>query len=153
MIYYKKLTPVGDDTPDYSIGDNIGGTFTLSPFPGVGRGGKLVSVQVSDASNVGPAIRILFFDAVPTGTYTDNSAVDLSAADRLALVGQVKIAAADYETSDSYKIVTLSALDMGMGTSLNTGVIYGAIVADSAWNGAASTDLQITLTWEDGYND
>lgn len=143
-------------TPDYSAGDNVGGTFTINPQTMPNHGIKIQDLTLVDISNVGPALRIFFFHTLPTGTYTDNAALDLSATDATYLIGQVKIASTDWETTDSYKIVSVSGLQMiaGPGSVRTVGgqvdrTIYGAIVADGAWNAASTADLTLQVGFED----
>ena len=110
---------------------------------------KLQTLVATDQSNQGPALRILFFGAQPTGT-TDNAAMDLSAADLTNIIGQIKISAADWETTDSYKFVSLSSLQLILGANVGNAdrAIYGTIVADTVWNAGATNDLYLHIGFE-----
>jgi len=149
--YIRTIPITTSATPDYSIGDCVGTTFKIEPQAFSGQGIKLQTLVATDQSNQGPALRILFFGAQPTGTYTDNAAMDLSAADLTNIIGQIKISAADWETTDSYKFVSLSSLQLILGANVGNAdrAIYGTIVADTVWNAAATNDLYLHIGFEE----
>ena len=163
MRYHVRSIPITTSaTPDYSVGDNIGATFTIAPQVTLGMGIKLMSVTVLDQAAQSPGLRIIFFGSKPTGTYTDNVALDLSAADLTNIIGQVKISSSDWEITDSYGIVNVTGLQMVLGPAISdTGgganvnqfpnrTIYGAIVADTTYNAGATNDITINIGYEEG---
>lgn len=148
MPRYKPTITVSA-TPDYSAGDAVGTgylTFT-GACSGPGRLTRLMTCTVRDAAGQGPALKVLFFDTPPAGTYTDNSAADLSAADLAAVVGQLSIAAADYLTTDSYSVAMHSDLNLMMGSTSSH--LYAVVVANGAYNAAADTDLSIVFDFSE----
>lgn len=163
MRYHVRSIPITTSaSPDYAVGDNIGTTFTITPQVTLGMGIKLMSVTVLDQAAQSPGLRIIFFGSKPTGTYTDNSALDLSAADLPNIIGQVKISSSDWEITDSYGIVNVTGLQMVLGPAISdTGgganvnqfpnrTIYGAIVADTTYNAGATNDITINIGYEEG---
>ena len=165
MRYHVRSIPITTSaTPDYSVGDNVGGTFTITPQVTLGMGVKLMTLTVLDQAAQSPGLRIIFFGSKPTGTYTDNSALDLSAADLPTIIGQIKISSSDWEidVADSYGIVNISGLHMVLGPAISdTGgganvnqfpnrTIYGAIVADTTYNAGATNDLTLNIGYEEG---
>lgn len=133
-------------SPDYSAGDAVGsGYMTLTAACHCeGKATCLESVTVKDAAGQAPALKILFFRDTPTGTYTDNSAADLSAADIANACGQVNVQSANYLTTDSYSIQTLS--DIGLVMRATPGYdLFVVVVAAGAYNAAATSDLSIEL--------
>lgn len=149
-------------TPDYSVGDCVGGTFTIAPQTTLGMGVKLQTLTIVDLANQAPGLRIIFFGSKPTGTYTDNSAVDLTAADIAKVIGQIKISSSDWEVSDSYGIMSVTGLQMIIGPNLSDTqgganvsqfpdrLIYGTIVADTTYNAASTADLYLSVGYEEG---
>lgn len=163
MRFHVRTIPITTSaTPDYSVGDNIGTTFTITPQTVLGQGIKLQTLVVTDQANQAPGISIIFFGSKPTGTYTDNAALDLSAADLTKIIGRIKVSSADYETTDSYAMACISGLSMILGPALSdTGggasvaqlpdrTIYGAIVADTTYNAGATNDIYIQIGYEEG---
>lgn len=73
------------------------------------RSGWLRQVRVYVSEAVTTGLSILLFESLPTGgTYTDNGALALSAADQEALIGIVPIVTADYAvTSGVFRVATV----------------------------------------------
>ena len=137
-------------TPDYAAGDVVGGIITLaSVMAATGRQALLRSVALKDATGAGPALSLLFFRATPAGgTYTDNAAIVFGAADDDNLVGVVRVVAADWYTPSGggKSFVSLGGIDVVMGSV--TSDLYLLIVADGAYNAAATTDLTAEIGFE-----
>lgn len=76
----------------YNAADCVGGVLTVPGMVRInGPGGTIVAqVTITDTTGTDAAIDILFFDAAPTGTYTDHAACDIAAADTAHLVGLVE---------------------------------------------------------------
>ncbi len=135
-------------TPDYSIGDVVGGIITLSGVMYTsGRMAELRSVMLKDAAGVGPALTLIFFRSAPVGgTYADNGAVAWHADDPAKIVGIVKILAADWYTVGTDSIVCLG--DIGQIHGSATKDLSLLILADSAYNAAAATDLTAEFAYD-----
>lgn len=135
------LTPTVSATPDYTAGDAMGGTQTLTGAARVSGGTVILeSLTVYDKDNQKKAITILFFDSSPSAaTTTDNGAFVFSTAIS-KLVGKVNIAAADYETVDSIGIACLKAIGLEMLCS-GSANLYAVAIAGEAINLATTTAL------------
>ena len=135
-------------SPDYVAGDVIDTTKTLSSVMSAsGRQAVLKTVTVKDAAGQAPAMSLLFFRAAPSGgTYTDNAALAWGAGDLGNLIGVVRIASSDYYTLAGKSSVTLSGLDMLMGSASSD--LSMLIIADAAYNGASTSDLSMELCFE-----
>lgn len=129
-------------TPDYSIGDNIGGILTLpDAMRTSGGSGVLQSVFLADRANQKFGIDILLFNAMPTDTYTDNSAMPtLSTTDVAKIVRKVSIAAADWLTLGGCAFADISAIGKVV-KAVGSANLYAVLVAQGAFNFAATTDL------------
>jgi hypothetical protein len=109
-------------TPDYSIGDVIGGgEITLTSLTRTTGGGAVVqSVALWCDDALSPELDIMFFDAdLAGGTYTENGALTLSAADKANWLGNVKIETTDWETiaGDTWATVYPGLVLKGDGVS------------------------------------
>lgn len=82
----------------YSAQDMVGGKLTLEDAVRVAGGsGYLYSVQVVDTDKIGAALEVHLFSSL-AGTYADNGAESITAADWEHYLGTVSIATADYIT-------------------------------------------------------
>lgn len=107
-----------------------------------GGNGILQSILVKDAANQKPVIDILIFDSALAGTYTDNAAFTLDAADVSKLIRKISILSADYQTigSKAYADVQLNRVVKASGSAN----LYALIVLQSGTpTFVAATDLQI----------
>lgn len=118
---------VGTSTPAYTYSDNVGGVLT---FTNVARsnGGTstLNEIVVWDLSNQKSSFTIHFWDASPSGTYTDNSA-EVIAGDQAKFLGQIKVNAADYTTVGAIATVDITGLSKGIICASGKTSIYGTI--------------------------
>lgn len=98
------------DTGIHTAADVVVGPTVVSLAGSATGGGVLKQVALADADNEKAALTLLFFKALPTGTWTPNAAPVPSDADRLNFLGKVEIAAADYVTagSDAFACVEAS---------------------------------------------
>ncbi len=89
----------------YAAGDCLG-TVKKITSGGIQNPFMLVhAVTVKDADNQKKDFDIVFFNAEPTaGTYTDNAAASIPAADLAKVIGVIKVVAADYTTYGSVAI-------------------------------------------------
>jgi hypothetical protein len=138
-----KDTTAVSASPDYSIGDAVGGKRTLASAVRVSGGTAILEdIILLDRANQGPGLEILFFDADPTSaTITDNSGFVFST-DDLKLIARVTIGQSDWTSLNSKKYAHIKSigalLKAASGTSL-----YVAIVATTAYNAAATDDMQV----------
>lgn len=138
-----KDTTAVSASPDYSIGDAVGGKRTLANVFRVSGGTAILEdVMILDRANQGPGLEILFFDADPTAaTITDNSGFVFST-DDLKLIARVTVGQSDWTSLNSKKYAHIKSigalLKAASGTSL-----YVAIVATTAYNAAATDDMQV----------
>lgn len=138
-----KDTTAVSASPDYSIGDAVGGKRTMSNAYRVSGGtAVLEDIVLLDRANQGPGLTIYLFDSDPSAaTITDNSAFVFST-DDLKVIAQISVSPSDWITTNSKKIAHLrglGALLKGSGTTS----LYAAIVATTAYNAAATDDLQV----------
>ena len=75
----------------YTAGYCLGGVLTVPQMfrPGNDGGTILSNVSIVDTTGANAAIDILIFNKLPTGTYTDNAACTVAAADQPYLVADV----------------------------------------------------------------
>jgi hypothetical protein len=75
----------------YTAGMNIGGILTIPGAIRPGGQGGTISAQVDivDSTGSDAAIDIFFFNALPSGTYTDHTNFTLATADQSSLVGVI----------------------------------------------------------------
>lgn len=121
----------------YAANDNIGGIITLTNFLRVSGGtGILQSLQLWALANQKPNLYIDFWDASPSGTYT-NDAAQVIAGDHAKHLGFVEIAAADWKdtgvisrtafTSIGIVLKGNASRNIYMTIQDKTGVTFGSV--------------------------
>lgn len=109
-VAIQRIIPTVSASPDYSVGDGVGGEITLSnAVNGTSYGSVLESITLWCDDALSPELLIAFFEADLTGgTYTDNAAMTLSAADKANMLAIKKIATTDWMTfcGDTYATVS-----------------------------------------------
>lgn len=135
-------------SPDYSIGDNIGGILTLTDAMQCANGsGIWQSVFLSDRANQKLALDILMFNALPTDTYTDNGAMPtLSVADVAKCIRKLSIATTDWLTIGGCAFADISSIGkvvQSSGIEPTGDNLYAVLIAQGAFNFAATTDLVV----------
>lgn len=135
-------------SPDYSIGDSIGGIITLTDAAlEAGRQVKLTSLSLVDLSGQSPAFTIIFFKSTPVGgTYTDNAALDMVTADFSTKNKMLRVLSADWKIMDSVGFLDLDDLNMIMDAVSDD--LFALIFADSTWNAASVGDLIAAFGFE-----
>ncbi len=151
LDFTKTVTVTTSATPDYSIGDCIGGILTIEDVSIVpGRPVELKSVCVRDKAGQAPQLTIYFFKATPAGgTYDDNAALNLDAGDPANLVGVVQLTTSNYRTVDGVSMAALG--NIGQLLAVAAGSLFALIAADAAYNAAGTSDLLIELGLERKY--
>lgn len=89
------------DTNAYADGDVLGtgNPYEITEFPKyAGAVQILQSALVRDKANQKMGIDLLFFSEAPTGTYTNNAAFAIDAADKARYIGRLSVVAGDYTT-------------------------------------------------------
>jgi hypothetical protein len=133
-------------TPDYSIGDVVGGEIPLINAVRVNDGtGVCQSIHLSDATNTKPELDIMIFGSNPAGTYTDNSAFPTASPDAALGYGEIHIAATDWRTFGSGAKVTKVA-GFGVQAGGSARHLYMVIVTRTVINFALATDLRTVVT-------
>lgn len=146
-----KPTVVVSITPDYSIGDVIGGIISLAGMTGAGRSGVLKDIFIQDGADQKKGISFYFFNALPTGTYTDNAAFAWGSGDFAKCCGAVHVVAADYTTLASKATATvevarsIQSRATPPATNPEATPMYVIMVATEAINFAATDDLSVTF--------
>ena len=141
-------TPV-IDTNIYGAGDNVGGLLTFSnAIIKYSKSAKLESVVVTDKSNQAGVLDLVFFSSNPTNsTLTNNAAMDVADADLSKIIGNVRIAAANYtvfNTNDNAVATVQTALPLF--SDEDSWDIYGALVLTSGTPTYTSvSDLVVNL--------
>lgn len=144
------VVPVISATPDYTAGDAIGGIQTIGPMGSHNGSGILKTLLIVDNANQKPALTILLFKGVPTGTWVDNGAASPSAIDIANAIGKINILTTDWETIDSKAYVCpnlAQIIKSAPGTddagNANDKLYFyvGVIVTGGGLNFAAITDL------------
>lgn len=135
----------------YSTGQVMGGILTflnILRMPG-GSGMVFAALMTTKTAFAGPA-DLLLFSKLPTGTYTDQAALNLSAADAANLLGILHLS--DLTAGGA----TVAALIQGSLTQqpipvynnevVPTQNLYGVLVVRAAVTPTATTDMNIKLT-------
>jgi hypothetical protein len=91
-VNYNITPPIS--TSAYTTGDVIGGKMVF--VGAASRNGVILDVTVWDDDGEKDQLDLFFFSGTLTGTYTDNEAFAVNAADKSKLFGVISIAASDY---------------------------------------------------------
>ena len=124
-LYAVEWSPTINTVP-YSIGDVLGiaNPYTLSVNLAPHNGIILQSLIVRDKANQKFGIDFLFFSALPTGTYTNNAAFAIDAADKAKIIGQRRVLSTDYVTlNSSFAIATQDDIGMTFGPTTAEGTL------------------------------
>ena len=93
------------DTNAYASGDRVGSIHTITGAGPAGfHGAVLESITVIDKDAQGAALKVHFFDALPTVASADNAAIDLTDAQAAKFIATVSIATGDYLATASNKL-------------------------------------------------
>lgn len=94
----------------YSAGDVVGGEINLGAIGSPNYSGVLKNISIVDKANQKAALTVLFFEGdLSGGTYDDNGALTLTAADWAKFLGKVEVVAGDYTTINSRAYATVEA--------------------------------------------
>lgn len=104
-------------TGAYASGDVIGGIMTVEGA--LGMRGLLVHIGVFDADGEGVQLDFFLFKAALTGTYTDNAAFAIDAADQDNWIGVTSIYASDYVAAGADKVATKEPINIVLERGAN----------------------------------
>lgn len=140
MIVYS-VTPTISAGAAYADGDVIGGKMTI--LRALGQAGMLNHLSVYDADGEGVQLDFFFFSSDLSGTYTDNAAFTIDAADISKWIGVVSVATGDYFAANADTVATVSPIDL----VLNSGIegnedLFCVCVIRSITTFTAITDLR-----------
>lgn len=127
----------------YSAGQVVGGVQSIDKIGSISGVGLLKHVSITDAANQKPVLSLLFFKALPTGTWADAGAPTPSAADLGNFVGKVEIGAGDWATFGSKGFCTkeCSIVIKADGNQ----ILYMVVIATATPDFAAADDLKFQL--------
>ncbi len=137
------VTPTVSASPDYSIGDAVGGIQTLANAVRTSGGFCLLeSIQIIDIAAVKPVVDILIFDSNPAAaTVTDNSGFVYST-DIAKLVFRKSITTSDYNTAiNAICTANVTGINAWIKASGSTS-LFVVVVAQAAINLAGTADLR-----------
>lgn len=138
-VLYRKI-PTVEATPDYSVGDTMGGIMTLSDVvAALGDGGTIECVAVHSAVDLASlSVSVLFFDGSPaSSTTTENATFALHADDKTKLIGATELTL----VSDLGTPVVRASTPRLPFTCQNSKNIYAVAIAGGTINLGAATDL------------
>lgn len=117
---------VGVSGAAYSSGDVIGdqSPIEVELVQGEYGTGIIQTVITKDLSNQSAAIDLFVFSSRPTGTYTDNSAMDVSDADAASLIGVINIVATDYAASADSSFATTRSIGLVIKNMSGTNKVW-----------------------------
>ena len=140
----------------YSAGNCMGGLLTLANAfravaSGVGTGAtaRLTGLTVIDKGNQKAALTILLFDRKPASTYADKATPSIGA-DQANIVGQIKVATADYTSNggDSPQVAVAEEqcsilLQTNDPTAANRLNLYAVVITTGTPTPASTADLTL----------
>lgn len=130
-------------TPDYSIGDIMGGEISLTNLVRTSGGtGVLGSIVLTDVTNTKPELDLVFFESNPAGTYTDNAAFPSGLPDDAITLGFVTVATTDWKTFGNGAMAVVPPAKLGSYANASQ-TPYMVIVTRTAYNAAATDDLRV----------
>ena len=144
-IFSIEVTPTVSASPDYSTGDVVGSIMTFAS-PAVDAAGDFTvrGAVVRSKADITVACDLLLFNALPTATYTDNSAVAVGATDLAKLVGVIKFASTDATDLGTEACLSKEAnIPVKLASGNN---VYGVLVARGTINLASTSDITVMLT-------
>lgn len=134
------VTPTISASPDYSSGDNVGGIQSIPLVVRTSSGtATLFEIEIWDKAAQNSAFIIDFWDASPSGTYTDNSA-EVIAGDDGKYLGSVFVSSADWVTTGAVSRCSIKGIGLLVKPSTGT-TVYATVLTTSVPNQASTSDL------------
>lgn len=126
----------------YSAGDVVGGLLT---FDMLGTGGSIRSLIIADRDDEKAAGTLYLYRDYPT-VIADNGAWSMADADAARYIGNIAVAATDYDDSGGQSQAELPRLDI----PFDVRQIYGYFVCSGTPTYTATSDLSfILVAWID----
>lgn len=137
------VTPLVSATPDYSIGDSIGGKIEIPlAMTAAGDAAVLESLFIVDKSNVKPTFDLVIFESEPlVATLNDNATLVLST-DATKVIARIPVTTVDYVTLDVFAFARLAGLGQVVQSSGGTSLWF-AMDATAAANLNTTSDLKL----------
>lgn len=140
-------------TSAYATGDFIGAAAApmkfAQPFGAHeqrGLAGLIEAVTIIDNSAQAPAMDLIFFDTLPSGTtFTDNAALDIADADMNKIVGVLEIVAGDWVSFADNSIVQKRNLQLPVVMADQREALYAALVSRGSPTFVAATDVIVRV--------
>lgn len=112
----REVTPTIDDQAAYTAGDILGGEQVITSVQRfiravprkIGAGAVLRQMIVVDQDKQDSGFEMIFFRANPAGTYTDQAAEAITAADSLLEIGRISVVSGDYFGMTNYSVAIKS---------------------------------------------
>ncbi len=134
------VTPTISASPDYSSGDNVGGIQSIPLAVRTSSGtATLFQLDIWDKAAQNSAFIIDFWDASPSGTYTDNAA-EVIAGDDGKYLGSVYVSSADWVTTGAVSRCSIKGIGLLVKPSTGT-TVYATVLTTSVPNQASTSDL------------
>jgi hypothetical protein len=134
-------------TGAYADGNHLGAVKEVTnAFDADGDTATLLSVQIVDKAAQAAALDILFFNAEPTLTSTDGTALNISDAEMTSkFMGRVSVAATDYTTVTSCSEATVLGLGLLLQAAAGTNKLYYLLRSRGAPTYGATDALVVKL--------
>lgn len=147
-----QIIPTLDTGGAYSTGDQIGVVGTLTDAVASLKGtATIFSISVVDKAKVNGAFEILFFNASPTVTSSNNAALDIADSEMASkFVGHVGVSTYSSMANCSYATVNGSNCALGVQAIAGSKNLNYILKATADFGGAFSTasDLVINLNFQ-----
>jgi hypothetical protein len=128
----------------YASGDNIGGILTISNALITSGGTAFINtIELWDVAAQSAAITIDFWDASPSGTYT-NDAAQVIAGDQGKWLGSYSIASGDYVATGAVSRVTAKGLNIPIAGNASTN-IFATLVTTGTPTYTSASGLVLKL--------
>jgi hypothetical protein len=126
----------------YAAHDCVGGLITIpGAIPTNSKMAVLEMITLIDLAFQGVGMRVYVFDSLPTGTYTDGAALDISDADMLNCIAAFDISTADYYACNDNTIACVR--NLGIPIKKTNTNLYLLMKTTGAPTWAATSDLVI----------
>lgn len=127
--------------PDYVSGDNVGGINTIVNVVRANQAIAILNdIVIWEKNNQKPELTIDYWDASPSGTYTDN-APEVIAGDQSKWLGSVRILTGDYITQGTISRASLTNLGLLLETTGGARDIYFTIAVHSTYTSGGTTGI------------
>lgn len=128
----------------FSANDFVGGKNTLTNAVRVAAGkGQINSLKLVDKSIQKANLLIFIFGADLAGTYADNAAESVTAADWLNWIGTIEVQASDYKQMNNAALVDFAG--MGIDTKAASGRNLYALIVTTGTPTYGANALQLTF--------